>query len=193
MEGTTYESDMLDDPNDWYRSSEPVELDNDGYNYNNGRMYYDTNYPNRYDYGVNNVDPVNVLENPLRCEICNYVFKRKSNLTKHILTRHTIEKPYQCDKCPYTASVSGYLKRHRRVHEKTVEDNFYKCDMCSYTTHLMSNLRSHSITHLGYKPFKCELCGFLTTHENYLTKHMSRKHPEPPPEILIPSCKYREL
>ena len=51
------------------------------------------------------------------CKFCGKVFKNTSNLTVHIRS-HTGEKPYKCDKCPYSCAQSSKIKRHMRIHVK---------------------------------------------------------------------------
>lgn len=51
-----------------------------------------------------------------KCSYCDYIFRRQSHLTRHILI-HTGEKPFECKQCDERFSRSDKLKLHvQRTH-----------------------------------------------------------------------------
>lgn len=55
-------------------------------------------------------------EKSYQCTYCNYIFRRQSHLTRHILI-HTGEKPFPCTQCDERFSRSDKLKLHvKRTH-----------------------------------------------------------------------------
>lgn len=62
-------------------------------------------------------------ENQPNCQVegCNSKFKRIEHLTSHIKFRHSLDRPFKCDLCPFTAVVRYELNHHMRIH-RTVSD-----------------------------------------------------------------------
>ena len=50
------------------------------------------------------------LEKPFKCNECSYSAIRVSNLKRHVQSRHTLEKPFKCNECHYSASLASDLK-----------------------------------------------------------------------------------
>ncbi|KAG8215457.1 STE like transcription factor-domain-containing protein [Butyriboletus roseoflavus] len=57
---------------------------------------------------------------PLFC--CGRLFKRMEHLKRHVRT-HTMERPYQCDRCMKRFSRSDNLNQHLRIHFRTDGDD----------------------------------------------------------------------
>ena len=57
---------------------------------------------------------------PLFC--CGRLFKRMEHLKRHLRT-HTLERPYQCDRCMKRFSRSDNLNQHLRIHFRTDGDD----------------------------------------------------------------------
>jgi uncharacterized Zn-finger protein len=53
---------------------------------------------------------VHAGKNPFRCDICDYIFSKNSNLTKHIASVHDEIKPFKCDICEKNFSQKFILQ-----------------------------------------------------------------------------------
>ncbi|XP_026676951.1 zinc finger protein 782-like [Diaphorina citri] len=58
--------------------------------------------------------------------------------------------------------------------------NIYKCKyvcyMCPYHAYQVVQMRAHIFSHMGEKPYKCNLCDFSCTLKSNLNKHLRIKH-----------------
>ena len=76
-----------------------------------------------------------------KCDICDYICSKKSNLNQHIAAVHGVKKPFKCDICDYTCSRKSNLKRHvATVHEVKKP---YKCEICDYSCSQKSHMNRH--------------------------------------------------
>lgn len=66
-----------------------------------------------------------------------------------------IEDPYDCKKCRMSFAT---LQEHRKhVHEAHSRE-YHPCPTCSKVFSAPSLLERHMVTHVGGKPFSCEIC-----------------------------------
>ncbi|KAB7495019.1 Protein tramtrack, alpha isoform [Armadillidium nasatum] len=79
-----------------------------------------------------------------KCPKCPYVTKYVSTLRRHIMFKHTGEKPHQCHFCPYRSAHNFNMKKHMMIH--TGEKPF-SCPLCSYKASQNSNIKAHMKCH----------------------------------------------
>ena len=118
----------------------------------------------------------------LRCYTgdCNGIigYCDKKALARHIYTKHTIKRPYECDTCSKQFARSDILFNHRKnVHSVKDEKNQpqksdstdkwitysgdetrpFQCgyEGCGKTYSSKQNLRKHFVSHIGDSQFRC--------------------------------------
>ena len=81
-------------------------------------------------------------DEPVKCEICNYVFSAKRGLRKHIATVHGGKKPYKCKICDNSYTNNRSLISHiERVHNP--KKSVYDCEYCNLSFNLVETLKIH--------------------------------------------------
>ena len=125
-----------------------------------------------------------ITTDPLACHICLKKFKKKYDLTQHIMV-HTGDRPYEYNKCGKQFNKKSNLKRHSQTHRvyqnkinPVVEKNeieittdtgrklaiksvkSLKCGFCSEIFTSLLDLKTHNaVKHASEKIFICEICG----------------------------------
>ena len=106
-------------------------------------------------------------EKPYKCDICEKTFSLSDTLHKHKII-HTGLKPFECDVCEKTFSRKSTLVYHKRVHSG---EKPYKCDLCKKTFFSSSNLNKHRKIHTEETPNQCEICKKTFTTKISLANH----------------------
>ncbi|XP_074704526.1 zinc finger and BTB domain-containing protein 40 isoform X2 [Strix aluco] len=94
-------------------------------------------------------------DKPYVCRECGKGFRQANGLSIHLRTFHSIEDPYDCKKCRMSFAT---LQEHRKhVHEAHSRE-YHPCPTCAKVFSAPSLLERHVVTHVGGKPFSCEIC-----------------------------------
>ena len=81
------------------------------------------------------------------CDQCSKPFPDNSSLNMHMRV-HTMERPFQCTKCPAKFAQKGNLKTHvERIHTGKCNKPFI-CDQCSKSFGLRKTLKHHMKIHV---------------------------------------------
>ena len=107
------------------------------------------------------------IEKPFKCFRCSYSASTRSILNRHLCI-HSDAKPYKCPKCSYTACRKAYIVSHQRIHSS---DRPYKCSKCSYSAKRKFTLLEHQWVHSNDKPHKCSECSFSGSTLKHLVRH----------------------
>ena len=133
---------------------------------------------------------------------CNEYFGYYSVLKRHIISKHSIERPYICDICNKLFSRSNNLMTHRRnVHsvrderkqlQNSATDKWimhsgnetrpFRCgyEGCGKTYIRKQSLRRHFVSHIGDSQFRCysgDCAGAVRYCDSQaLARHVRRKH-----------------
>ena len=80
--------------------------------------------------------------------MCQFSFKQQSNLSKHLLTAHTTQRPFSCRFCNKAFAVKSNLNDHEKVH---TNDRQFPCLLCSKRFITAAALRAHASHHISCK------------------------------------------
>ncbi|XP_067136935.1 zinc finger protein ZFAT-like isoform X2 [Centruroides vittatus] len=108
----------------------------------------------------------------VECEYCGRLFHTYIDLEPHLMT-HSENKPYKCDKCPYTAASKENLKRHQ---ESIHEGRKFSCDKCDFVASSRTTYWHHRQKHLITA--QCNICNKQFPTTRILKNHVLCKHPE---------------
>ncbi|KAK1859808.1 hypothetical protein I4F81_002402 [Pyropia yezoensis] len=112
------------------------------------------------------------------CYICGTYFTRKTNVEKHLTTRHGVgiaQASFPCEVC----GVSFLLMEYTRRHEKNIHHHKrqYRCGICRKMCFgFRSKLVEHLRTAHGGKGVVCAACGCAFKDVTLLERHYKRKH-----------------
>ncbi|XP_066566657.1 zinc finger protein 462 isoform X2 [Amia ocellicauda] len=98
----------------------------------------------------------------LRCPLCLYHTKYKSNMIDHIVL-HREERVVPIEVC------RSKLSRH-------LQGIVFRCDKCTFTCSSDESLQQHIEKHNELKPYKCQLCYFDSKQREELESHLRDEH-----------------
>ena len=108
------------------------------------------------------------------CTICNVIFERKYQLTKHGVTEHGEKKPFPCPLCDDGFILKAEMKTHiERVHE----GKRYYCERCESSFSMEASLKKHvEQVHEKRRPHLCTICGSSSKTKQALELHIAHVH-----------------
>ena len=131
----------------------------------------------------------------VKCEFCDDMFGKNSELEAHIKTHHNTEKTFECEQCGKSFVLEWRLRKHQGIHkEGTIKrchyfNNQKNCPyeelgcmfehsysgICKYGKNCYKAMCSFQHNKVG-ELLKCEECDVEVKTENDLDKHISEKH-----------------
>ena len=126
--------------------------------------------PREFDrIGILNTHIRNVHCKTKKCPLCEKKYKRTTNLNDHIKGVHNKVRHF-CDQCEASYTLDSSLKQHKiNVHgkgRKPFKQRLYPCQKCNVKFQLKhTDCKSHKA--------KCEKCGFIASHKDYLKRHQT--------------------
>ncbi|KAG6929967.1 zinc finger and BTB domain containing 40, partial [Chelydra serpentina] len=114
-------------------------------------------------------------DKPYVCRECGKGFRQANGLSIHLRTFHNIEDPYDCKKCRMSFPT---LQEHRKHIHEIHSREYHPCTTCGKVFSAPSLLERHMVTHVGGKPFSCEICDKAYQQLSGLWYHNRTHHPD---------------
>ncbi|KAM9115894.1 zinc finger and BTB domain-containing protein 40 isoform 6-T8 [Pangshura tecta] len=114
-------------------------------------------------------------DKPYVCRECGKGFRQANGLSIHLRTFHNIEDPYDCKKCRMSFPT---LQEHRKHIHEVHSREYHPCTTCGKVFSAPSLLERHMVTHVGGKPFSCEICDKAYQQLSGLWYHNRTHHPD---------------
>ncbi|XP_019396899.1 PREDICTED: zinc finger and BTB domain-containing protein 40 [Crocodylus porosus] len=114
-------------------------------------------------------------DKPYVCRECGKGFRQANGLSIHLRTFHNIEDPYDCKKCRMSFAT---LQEHRKHIHEVHSREYHPCPTCGKVFSAPSLLERHMVTHVGGKPFSCEICDKAYQQLSGLWYHNRTHHPD---------------
>ncbi|KAJ8012897.1 hypothetical protein DPEC_G00047650 [Dallia pectoralis] len=105
----------------------------------------------------------------LICEVCAYTCKRKYELHKHMLLKHSQDHQppvFQCKYCSYQTRYRQAMHNHENC--KHTQNREFRCALCPYSTYSSTGLFIHKRKTHGYVP------GDKKWQDNYAEKEREK-------------------
>lgn len=114
-------------------------------------------------------------DKPYVCRECGKGFSQANGLSIHLRTFHNIEDPYDCQKCRMSFPTLEENRQHIQVvHSK----EYHPCPSCEKIFSAPSLLERHIVTHVGGKPYNCDICDKAYQQLSGLWYHNRTHHPD---------------
>ena len=109
------------------------------------------------------------------CEYCHKPFSTLGNMRNHIMTIHQNYRPF---KCTYPGCNKKYSIESRfQVHMRThIGAKPFVCQICSKSFNEKGNLKTHLRFHSELRPFKCPHCTKSYKTNGHLKDHIEIQH-----------------
>lgn len=104
---------------------------------------------------------------------CVFIAATDLMLVRHQVAAHAVDGVCQYMTCNYTSKSPTGLWRHMWRHYVKIKR---VCTKCPYTCYDLCNYRRHMLTHIGAKPFSCDVCGARFTQSGSRNTHRRRAH-----------------
>ncbi|KAM8796307.1 zinc finger and BTB domain-containing protein 40 [Eudromia elegans] len=114
-------------------------------------------------------------DKPYVCRECGKGFHQANGLSVHLRTFHNIEDPYDCKKCRMSFAT---LQEHRKHVLEAHSREYHPCPSCAKVFSAPSLLERHMVTHVGGKPFSCDICDKAYQQLSGLWYHNRTHHPD---------------
>ncbi|XP_011615341.1 zinc finger and BTB domain-containing protein 40 isoform X1 [Takifugu rubripes] len=114
-------------------------------------------------------------DRPYVCRECGKGYSQAHGLSIHLQTFHNLSEPHDCQKCCLSFST---LEEHRQHMQEFHPKEFHKCPTCDKVFTSSALLDKHKSTHVGSKPFSCDLCNKSYQQLSGLWYHNRTNHPE---------------
>ena len=112
-------------------------------------------------------------EKPHQCDHCGESFKKARNLLEHLKSHLGLKtRDFQCVECGKQFGTKGVLERH----VQSLHVNEFPCGICEIKFLTNRLLEEHMKFHMGARVFKCYDCGREYISNRSLKKHAYTVH-----------------
>ena len=103
-----------------------------------------------------------------KCQICEYIAVKGTDLYRHMKDIHPEQRPYGCWSCKKNFQTDhDWINHMNAMHWVKA----YKCIQCSYSASVESRILEHVCTHTTQK-FECASCEMKLSTKVALCQHM---------------------
>ncbi|XP_041062229.1 zinc finger and BTB domain-containing protein 40 isoform X5 [Carcharodon carcharias] len=114
-------------------------------------------------------------DKPYVCRECGKGFSQANGLSMHLRSFHNVEDPYDCQKCRMSFPT---LEEHKKHIQEVHPPEYNPCDICGKNFSAPSLLERHMVTHIGGKPYNCDICDKAYQQLSGLWYHNRTHHPD---------------
>ncbi|XP_060708178.1 zinc finger and BTB domain-containing protein 40 isoform X2 [Hemiscyllium ocellatum] len=114
-------------------------------------------------------------DKPYVCRECGKGFSQANGLSMHLRSFHNVEDPYDCQKCRMSFPT---LEEHKKHIQDVHPPEYNPCDVCGKNFSAPSLLERHMVTHIGGKPYNCDICDKAYQQLSGLWYHNRTHHPD---------------
>lgn len=155
------------------------------------------------------------------CHLCTFTTRKKGYLKNHINAKHTQDTVYKCKHCDFSAHYAWVTTRHERTHSidsfkcSTCDANFsnehqlkmhsvkhtetqtplkkiHSCASCEYSCSSAASLQKHEWeTHRKDDVYSCEECGYKTSKNHMLKRHLLRHQLQKEKPLKCACCDFK--
>ena len=118
---------------------------------------------------------VKIHSTSLNCSLCDKVFTRTHQLTKHMNGFHNQGQRVSCTLCTSTFKMKEHLKKHMVYKHSEKDRNKHKCETCHKGFSQEASLYIHKKIHGGER-FECSLCEASYSQKFHFKNHLAKAH-----------------
>lgn len=153
-----------------------------------GNLCYQCSHCNK-KFSTNNLLKEHIRKhvNKFKCPICDMTCIGKTELSKHILYKHTTQKSFKCSYCEHICKTQLDLQKH--ISLKHSESYEYQCNECDFKSKDLNIIKKHMLkSHMNVESssslsdgqsggtYMCHVCNKTYSQAATLSRHLKSVH-----------------